>query len=92
MPSVCYSSELSGISCSVTPGTVTLLIQAELDVFQNTYNTPNAYIDFPDFSDVVEMFMEQQELTVADMQFIVTDANKQQRRGFTRRIRREFNH
>ena len=74
MPSVCYSSELSGISCSVTPGTVTLLIQSPLEVFSNTYNTPNSYINFPDFSDVVEMFMEQQKLTVADMQFIVTDA------------------
>ena len=74
MPTVCYSSELNGISCSVTPGTVTLLIQAELDVFQNTYNTPNTYIDFPDFSDVVEMFMEQHELSVSNITFFVTDA------------------
>lgn len=73
-PVCCYSSELTGFSCSVTPGTVQVSLASELDIFTNVYHISKEYFNFSDYSDIVESFMVEHKLPVMDLLISVTDS------------------
>ena len=71
---VCYSSELTGFSCFTSAGAVTVRMYAVENIFENTYRS-DGYFMFPDYSDIIENFMIQNEVPVIDLNIEVTDDN-----------------